>query len=268
MFKSFYGFNLNPFDKHYLSDKDVFLSHDHQETVSRLNYLKEVRGIGVFTAKAGLGKSLALRCFAKSLNPNLYQPEYICLSTVSVTEFYGQLCHVLKVETSGKKSVMFRSIQERLYYLCKEKRTPLILIIDEAQELSTVILKDLKMIMNYDYDSYNCLSLALVGEPHLNHTLQKPVHEALRQRISVHYNYEGLSVQETESYLAHKFRLASATDKILGDGVLQAIYGYTTGNPRLIDTLMIEALTLGAQLEKPVIDTDILLSAVGNMSLI
>ena len=50
-----------------------------------------------------MGKSFALRCFAKSLNPNLYHMEYICLSTVSVMEFYRQLCSVLGVEPRGGK---------------------------------------------------------------------------------------------------------------------------------------------------------------------
>ena len=49
------------------------------------------------------------------------------------------------------------------------------------------------MLMNYSYDSLNCFSLVLTGEPYLNHILEKQVHEALRQRITVHYNYEGLS---------------------------------------------------------------------------
>jgi hypothetical protein len=47
------------------------------------------------------------------------------------------------------------------------------------------------MLMNYGYDSLNCFTLILCGEPHLNSTLKKPVHEALRQRITVHYNFSG-----------------------------------------------------------------------------
>lgn len=267
MFKKFYAFSLNPFDKHFLTEKDAFISHDHKEAVARLNYLKDTRGIGLFTARAGMGKSFALRCFAKSLNPALYQTVYICLSTVSISEFYRQLCHALHLEPSIKKSQMFKDIQNRVYHLIKEKRSPLILILDEAQELSTPILKDLKMIMNHAYDSFNCFSLVLAGEEYLNHTLQKPVHEALRQRITVHYNYEGLSNSETKDYITHKFRLAGAAESILGEGVLAAISGYASGNPRLIDALLTEALTLGAQLERSTIDTEIIMAATNNLAL-
>jgi hypothetical protein len=89
MFKSFYGMTLNPFDKS-LPENHAFRSKDHEQMLSRLDYLKNTRGIGLFTAPPGMGKTFALRCFCQSLNPNLYQLSYICLSTVSVTEFYQQ----------------------------------------------------------------------------------------------------------------------------------------------------------------------------------
>lgn len=71
MFRSYYGLAFNPFDKQMAREKDRFLSKDISEMLSRLDYLKDTRGIGLFTARPGIGKSFALRCFAKSLNPNL-----------------------------------------------------------------------------------------------------------------------------------------------------------------------------------------------------
>ena len=71
-YNSFYGLTFNPFDKQQLKEKDCFRSKDFNEMNVRLNHLKNIRGIGVFTALPGMGKSYALRCFAKSLNPNQY----------------------------------------------------------------------------------------------------------------------------------------------------------------------------------------------------
>jgi type II secretory pathway predicted ATPase ExeA len=267
MFKGFYGLSKNPFDKQSLSEKDSFASKDHREMTTRLSYLKNIRGIGVFTSPPGFGKTFALRCFAATLDRNLFGLAYVCLSTVSLTEFYRQFCTVLGIEVSHSKSAMFKSVQERLYHLFKEKKRPLILLLDEAHELNATILKDIKMIMNHAFDSVNCFTLALVGEPHLNSILEKPVHEALRQRIVVHYNFEGLSDDETEQYILHKLRVAGAADSVLGEGTLPAIVGYSRGNPRLTDNLMTEALLLGAQLEKPVIDTELVMAAVNNLAL-
>ena len=122
-----------------------------------------------------------------------FHMEYLCLSTISVADFYKQLCSILGVSDKGGKTGMFKAIQEQITYLYKEKRQPLLLAIDEAQYLNTGILNDIKMLMNYGYDSVNYFTLILCGESHLNDTLRKPVHEALRQRITVHYNYAGLS---------------------------------------------------------------------------
>ena len=52
---------------------------DPTEMINRLDYLKDIRGIGVFTARPGMGKSYALRCFASSLNPNLYFFHALCM---------------------------------------------------------------------------------------------------------------------------------------------------------------------------------------------
>lgn len=267
MYNVYYGLSANPFDKQFLKEKEAFVSNDHQEALSRLNYLKDIRGIGVFTARPGMGKSFALRCFAKSLNNNLYQMEYLCLSTISVSEFYKQLCLAFGLDIVGGKAAMFKAIQERIYYLYKEKKKPFILAIDEAQYLSSGILKDLKMIMNQGYDSLNCFTLILCGEPYLNHTLEMATHEALKQRITVHYNYQGLDDSEVSNYILHKIQTAGASPTIINEAALSAIHSYSQGNPRVIDNLMTNALTLGAQMEKTTIDADVILAAVNAYSL-
>lgn len=267
MFEQYYAFSKNPFDKQQLSEKDVFLSNDHENMISRLKYLIERGGIGVFTAKPGQGKTYALRCFAKSVDANLFDMKYTAMSTITTIEFYRQFCSILNIESKFKKSDMFKDIQERLHSMFKEKRRPLIFAIDEAHELNFSTLKDLKIILNHNYDSLNCFTLILIGEPHLINTLGKPIHEALRQRIVIHYDFEGLSNDEVLQYINHKFSLAGASVSILGEGSLSAIISYCHGTARLIDNLMNEALTIGAQLHKPVIDTEIIMAAVNSLAL-
>lgn len=264
---SYYGLSFNPFDKQSVREKDCFVSTDFKEMTARLDYLKDSRGIGVFTASPGMGKSFALRCFAAGLNPSLYHMEYICLSTVSVLEFYRQLCGVLGLEARGGKASMFQAIQEQVYILYKEKRQPLFLAVDEAQYLSTGILEDIKMLMNHGYDSLNCFTLVLCGEPHLNSILRRPAHEALRQRITVHYNFTGLDDSEVAQYISHKVTCAGGAGAILDSAALSAVHSHSSGNPRLIDNLMTDALTLGSQMDKKTIDADVILAAVAGQNL-
>lgn len=174
---------------------------------------------------------------------------------------------ILGISDKGGKTAMFKGIQEQIYYLYHEKRQPLILAIDEAQYLSNSIFNDLKMLLNYGYDSVNCFTLILCGESYLNDILRKQIHEALRQRITIHYNYQGLSDDESMAYVIHKLNCAGSSKAIIGEAALRAVASHTHGNPRLIDNLMSDALVIGAQQDKKSIDTDIILAAVNNQNL-
>ena len=129
------------------------------------------------------------------------------------------------------------------------------------------ILNDIKMLMNYGYDSVNCFTLILCGESHLNSILTRPVNEALRQRITVHYNYAGLSDIESAAYIVHKLSCAGSSKSIIEEAAIDAVSSQAHGNPRLIDNIMSDALAIGTQLEKKCIDTDVILAAVYNQDL-
>jgi len=257
---------LNPFDKS-LPEHHAFQSKDHEQMLSRLDYLKNARGVGLFTAPPGMGKTYALRCFAQTLNPNLYQLSYICLSTVSVTEFYHQFCHELGLDYGPKKAGMFRNIQERLLHLLKEKRKTFLLAIDESQYLNIHILRDIKMLMNTHFDSLDCFALLLIGQPYLSSILEKPVHEALKQRIVIHYNYEGLSTDEAKSYIYSRLELAGTAHSIIDEAAVHAVANFCQGTPRMINRVMTNALLLGTQLQKKTIDTEIILAACNSLTL-
>lgn len=264
---SYFGLTCNPFTKQGSSTKDFFPSRDFNEMHGALSQATKARGIAVFTSPPGAGKTFVTRAFSQEINPNLFCIAYICLSTVSIAEFYKQLCAVLGIPPKGGKPGMFRAIQEQIWYLYKEKRQPLILIIDEAQYLNTAILNDLKMLMNYNYDSLNCFTLILCGESYLNNTLRKPVHEALRQRITIHYEFQGLSDEEVPAYVRHKIRSAGGSDQIISEAAMAALNSMSQNNPRVIDNIMSDALTIAMQTEKHTIDADVILAAVNHQAL-
>lgn len=263
-FMSFYGLSRNIFDKNQCTEKDCFESRDVKQMLARLDYLKNTLGIGVFTGRPGLGKNYATRCFIDTLNPNLYRVESISLSTVSVIDFYKEVCLCLGLSDKGGKTAMFNAIQNQIWYMYNDKRQPLFLVIDEAHYLSTSVLTDIKILMNQNLDSVNCFALALCGEPHLHNTLKKPIHEALNQRVMVRYNFKGLSDQEIREYILHKLTRANGAASIISDAAITAIASNSHGSPRIIDNLMSDALLIGAQQSKQVIDEEIAMAAVSN----
>ncbi len=188
MYKTYWGMELNPFDKG-LAACDCFKSGDFAQASSRLEHLKNIKGIGLFTGLPGTGKTYSLRCFADSLNSNLYKVAYIPLSTVTVLEFYKSLAYGLGIEIFQKKVDLFKNIQERIISLSKDKKIIPVIIIDEAQYLKTDILNDLKILFNFEMDSKNYAIFILSGQPVLNDILSKQIHEALKQRIVIKWNF-------------------------------------------------------------------------------
>lgn len=266
VFKQFYGMSLNPFEKG-IKEKDAYVSKDLKEMISRLDYLNELRGIGVFTASPGNGKTFALRCFTKKLNSNLTRVIYLCLTTVTTTEFYRQLCVSLGLEPCSRKADMFKNIKDYMEVMSSDKRIHYILVWDEAQYLNNDILKDLKMLMNFSMDSKDYFSLVLIGQPILINILEKQIHEALKQRIVINYDFEGLSEPEAKEYIHSRLSLAGTSAAILDDNAVLAAYGSCGGSIRRLNMILNKALIIGAQHEKVAIDTDIIMAAANELSL-
>ena len=117
MYNSFYGLSFNPFDKQQLKEKDHFVSNDFREMTNRLNYLKDIRGIGVFTARPGMGKSYALRCFAAGLNPSLFHMEYRDFA-------FKKKLPILPIVYEAKRGITMRNKNYSFFMYKQSKRTP------------------------------------------------------------------------------------------------------------------------------------------------
>lgn len=229
-----------------------------------MNYVRLHPGLGIFTARPGMGKSFVLRCFVEGLKPGAYTIASICLTSVSVRDFYRLVCDALGLDESGSIPAMYKAIQEQAAYLYREKKQPLILLVDECHFLAEGILRDLQLLMNAEYDSVNYFSLILSGESYFNSVIRKTRNESLKQRVVAHYDYEGLSDEEVAQYVKHKIACAGAATAIMEDSAFAALSGQAEGTPRIIDNIMTDALIIGEQQRKKQIDQDVILAAVEN----
>ncbi len=266
MYLSYYGLEFNPFDKE-VDIKYSFETNDLKILNNRLEFIKDHRGIGLITGNPGLGKTYSIRKFANSLNTNLYKVIYICMSTLTVYEFYKQLCYEFDIEPPFKKIDMFKAIQERIVNLVKDRKINVIIIIDEAQYLRPSILNDLKILLNFELDSKNYASLILVGQPVLNSILSRNTFEALNQRITVSYNMNGISKEELINYINSRITIAHGNSGIFNDQALEAIYSACNGSIRIANNLLTKSLIIGKIKEKSIIDSDIVLEASNELAL-
>ncbi|MCD8103709.1 MAG: AAA family ATPase [Lachnospiraceae bacterium] len=267
MYKAYWGMEFNPFDKE-IPEKQFYKSRDYEEMTKRLEYLRNVRGIGLFTGLPGTGKTACQRAFAQSLNPNLYKTVYLPMTTISASEFYRDLAGGLGLEPSYRKIENFRNIQERIKSLYREQKTTLVIMIDEAQYLSRAILADLKMLMNFEMDSRNYAVLVLSGQPTLNNTLSMQFHEALRQRIVISYNMEGLTPEEVTAYAKDRMKLCGVTQEIFDPAALEAAYGCCGGSIRRLNTLLHRALIIGCEEKLRTVGTKTIMDAANEIDLV
>ncbi|MBF0580393.1 AAA family ATPase [Erysipelotrichaceae bacterium RD49] len=253
----YYGLNQMPFLKG-TKYKSLYRGEDTEQIESRLEYLKNTKGIGIITGNPGSGKTAAIREFTKKLNPALYKPIYIQMSSVSINEFLKMLATGLGLEPCYKKSDLFRQIQEEIQYQVNEKRCYPVVIVDEAHYLSHGILRDLVMLLNFEMDSKDCCILILCGTSLLARNLRQTNNEALRQRILVNYQMQGLSCSEAKEYIEHCLKQCGAKEPIFSEAAIDAAFKNSQGTVRKLNNLLSKALIEGASQEKRLIDEEII----------
>lgn len=264
--QQFYQLSQDPFAKQ-IDTKDAYRSSDFTKCAQRMDFLAKNRGLALITAAPGYGKSLSMRAFAKRQNPNLVRVVYVCMTTLSVVEFYRQLASELGLEATYRKAEMYKEIQGHIDQLSQAKKVHLVLIIDEAQYLSAAVLKDIKMLMNFDYDSSDRFSLVLCGQPVLADLLSRQIHEALRQRITVNYGFSGLSESEAREYASAMLQAAGGSASVFDDAAVLAAYNCSNGSVRMLGRILGAALTIGAQNSALSITPEMVMSAADEVAI-
>ena len=267
MFQAYWEMRFNPFSKQ-ASGKHVFESEDFKQASARLKHLCEIKGIGLFVGPSGSGKTFTLKKYADTLNPSLFKVFYLPLSTVTVLEFYRAIAFGLGIAPPYKKIDLFNQIQERVLSLSKDKRVTTVIICDEGQYLNTKILNDLKIIMSFNMDSENHAAVAIVGQPVLANTLSMTTHEALAQRIVINYAFNGLSRIEMADYIDSRLKSCGVRENMFAGNALEALWGCCGGSPRVVNSLAEKCLLIGSQKGVKVIDTEIVMLAHSEISLI
>lgn len=267
MYRAYWGMEFNPFDKE-ITEKQFYKHNDFKEMEKRLEYLRNVRGIGLFTGLPGTGKTACLRAFVNGLNQSLYKVIYLPMTTISASEFYRDLAKGLGLEPCYRKIDNFRNVQERIRNLYREQKTTLVVLVDEAQYLGRAILADLKLLMNFEMDSRNYAVLVLAGQPTLNNTLSMQIHEALRQRIVINYQMQGLLGEEVADYAKDRMKLCGVGRDVFEPAALEAAYGACGGGIRRLNALLHRALIIGCEQKRDVIGTETIMDAANEIDLV
>jgi general secretion pathway protein A len=236
-------FNLSelPFTKE-LELQRLILLPSLQQALSQLQYLISLRGIGVLTGKSGTGKSCLLRLLTDSLSLANYRLVYLNHSSVSTSEFYSHVACGFGLQPVGRRSSLFRRIREQIESLHSAKRLHSVLVIDEAHLLSTDILQELRMLSNFAMDSKCLLIIILCAQEDLLLKFGLTALESLANSISVIVRLDGLTQEETYSYIEKRISDSGCSTPLFTKSALNAIHLASGGCMRVINTIALSSL--------------------------
>lgn len=256
MYLEFFGLREQPFqltpDPHFL-----FLSKKHVRAKAYMDYTVWRRdGFVVITGEIGAGKTTLIRSLLSEIDGtvkviNIFQTqlnEIQFLQAVLVDLGFDP-----KECTDDSKVLLLTMLKTHLV-ACHAQGKHVVLIVDEAQNLSPMVLEEIRMLAGIEMEQTKLLNVILVGQPELNETLQRPDLQQLVQRIRLRYHVGALTEDEISQYVTYRMVIAGAPDGSLFEAdTLPLIYKYSGGIPRRINMLCDTALICAfADAKKPI----------------
>ena len=265
MYESFFKLRSKPFDL--LPDpRFIYLSRSYKKAMTYLDYgIRERSGFILLTGEVGSGKTTLIR----DLLDKSY--ERVVLSKIFNTRVTSeQLLSMINddfgLDVQGKdKITMIRDLNVFLIDQYAAGNQP-ILIIDEAQNLSSDLLEEVRMLSNLEASSSKLMQIILVGQPELRTILAAPELRQLRQRININCHLQALSREEVEQYISHRLEIAgNATAVHFEVESLDAIFRYSRGIPRLINIICDFLMFLAFAEEATVLTVDMVSDVIGDL---
>jgi len=248
MYLEYYGLREAPFsitpDPRY-----VFLSDRHRDALAHLLYGIGKGGSGGFvqlTGEVGTGKTTLCRLLLEQLPENT-RIALVLNPKLSPVELVETACEELKLDIEGKRGSL-KALTDTLNTFLLDAYAQglrVVLIVDEAQNLSTEALEQVRLLTNLETPTQKLLQIILLGQPELRELLEKPELRQLAQRITARYHLTPLDAAETEAYVRHRIAVAGSSKSPFSRLGLKALYRRSGGVPRLINIVADRALMAG-----------------------
>jgi type II secretory pathway predicted ATPase ExeA len=248
----------------------LYLSASHREGLAQISYgIKARKGFVVLTGEVGTGKTTLIHSLLKDLD-DYTQTALIFSAITNSLDLLRSVCEEFKLteplQPARETHDYIVLLNEFLLSNYRKGRT-CALIIDEAQNLTNEVLESVRLLSNLDTSSDKLLQILLVGQPELAVRLNRPELRQLKQRVTLRYQLQPLSLRECESYISSRLKIAGGSPAVFHKRAIQAIYAYSGGIPRLINVLADNALLTAFAMGKNEVDRSIIQEAAEDLAL-
>jgi len=266
MYEDFFGFREKPFNLT-PDPKFLYLSAKHNEAFAHLEFgLQQRGGFMVVTGEVGTGKTTLCRYFLERLDDDTVSA-FILYPALGTTELLRSVNKDLGIPADGDTH---KELIDALHEFLLESRRDgknIVLLIDEAQNLSRDVLEQVRLISNLETDTEKLIQIVLIGQSELNDMLAQDDLRQLAQRVTARYHLTPLPPRDLTQYIRHRLAVAGGIGKVdFTAGALRVVHRYSGGIPRLINLVCDRSLLAAFVLEKNEITASLVRRAIKDLS--
>lgn len=246
MYEQFYGLSSKPFQ---LNPDPTFYfgSKQHRRAKAYLEYgVQRNEGFIVITGEVGAGKTTIVRGLLASLDPGKVVAANLVTTQLDAEDTLRMVgaAFGVRVKDVSKADVLMALEAYLVSQASQGKRC--LLIVDEAQNLTSRAVEELRMLSNFQFGQQALLQTFLVGQPEFRAILRSPSMQQLRQRVTASCHIGPLDVAETQGYIEHRLKCADSSGRPGFDAAaFEGIFNASGGIPRRINLICDRLLLLG-----------------------
>jgi type II secretory pathway predicted ATPase ExeA len=219
-------------------------------------------GFVVITGEIGSGKTTLLQSFLEELDDDVVYA-VVSQTQLSATQFLQAILAEFGFQPFDKRKVELLDILNSFLIEQYSNGKKVVLIVDEAQNLSTKVLEEIRLLSGIETHKEKVLRIILTGQPELKQKLASPKLKQLLQRVRLRFHLGPLSQPDIGEYIKHRMSVAGhAENDVFAEDCYETIFVYTGGIPRLVNTLCDTALLVAYADEKTTVSADDIMLAV------
>lgn len=246
MYCTFFGFRESPFTIT-PNPRFLFMSDPHREAFAHLVYaVKSRAGFVLLTGEVGTGKTTLLRSFLNRLDADGHRTALIFNPCLSSLELLRSINRELGLAWESESRLELLQALNEFLLEQKAAGSRVVLVMDEAQNLSVEVLEQIRLISNLETETDKLLQIVLSGQPELLSLLAREELRQLNQRITVRYHLLPMGFDSMQRYIEHRMELAgSYRAATFSKAALKRIFRFSGGVPRLVNIVCDRALLIG-----------------------